>query len=77
MRIGKTGIQYLLSGLGGMHLRDTKETASQSQGRVIASSDQAAHPTLPCILSLSLFFCFLGLHPWHMEVPRLGVELEM
>ena len=24
-----------------------------------------------------LFFCFLGLHPWHMEVPRLGVELEL
>ena len=22
------------------------------------------------------FFCFLGLHPWHMQVPRLGVESE-
>ena len=22
-------------------------------------------------------FCFLGLHPWHMEVPRLGFELEL
>ena len=21
--------------------------------------------------------CFLGLHPWHMEVPRLGVEWEL
>ena len=20
------------------------------------------------------FFCFLGLHLWHMDVPRLGVE---
>ena len=20
---------------------------------------------------------FLGLHPWHMEVPRLGVESEL
>ena len=29
-------------------------------------------------LSLSfLFFVFLGLHPWHMEVPRLGVETEL
>ena len=29
-------------------------------------------------LSLSLFFFpqFLGPHPQHMEVPRLGVELE-
>ena len=24
-----------------------------------------------------LFVCFLGLHPQHMEVPRLGVELEL
>ena len=23
------------------------------------------------------FFCFLGLYPWHMEVPRLGVESEL
>ena len=24
-----------------------------------------------------LFFFFFGLHPWHMEVPRLGVECEL
>ena len=24
-----------------------------------------------------IFFVFVGLHPWHMEVPRLGVELEL
>ena len=23
------------------------------------------------------FFCFLGLHLWHIEVPRLGVESEL
>ena len=23
------------------------------------------------------FFCFLGPHPWHMGVPRLGVESEL
>ena len=23
------------------------------------------------------FFGFLGPHPWHMEVPRLGVEWEL
>ena len=23
------------------------------------------------------FFVFLGPHPWHMEVPRLGVESEL
>ena len=29
-----------------------------------------------CIF-LFLFFVFLGLHLWHMEVPRLGVKLEL
>ena len=24
-----------------------------------------------------MIFVFLGLHPWHMEVPRLGVKLEL
>ena len=24
-----------------------------------------------------LFFVFFGPHPWHMEVPRLGVEAEL
>ena len=23
------------------------------------------------------FFVFLGPHPWHMEVPRLGVKCEL
>ena len=27
--------------------------------------------------SCFFFFCFLGLHAQHMEVPRLGVELEL
>ena len=26
---------------------------------------------------LSFFFGFLGLHLWHVEVPRLGVELDI
>ena len=26
---------------------------------------------------ITLCFCFLGLQLWHMEVPRLGVELEL
>ena len=38
-------------------------------------------PPLQFLFSLSLslffFFFFLGPHPWHMEVPRLGVELEL
>ena len=32
----------------------------------------------PCETPLSFsFFFFLGPHPWHMEVPRLGVESEL
>ena len=27
--------------------------------------------------SIFFFFCFLGLHLWHMKVPRLGVDLEL
>ena len=26
---------------------------------------------------MGFFFGFLGLHPWHMEVPRLGVKSEL
>ena len=26
---------------------------------------------------LFYFFFFLGPHPWHMEVPRLGVKVEL
>ena len=26
---------------------------------------------------LFIYFCFLGLHPQHMEVPRLGVNSEL
>ena len=25
----------------------------------------------------SFLFVFLGPHPWHMEVPRLGVQLDL
>jgi len=29
------------------------------------------------MIVLGLFFVFLGLHLWHMEVLRLGVKLEL
>ena len=32
---------------------------------------------LPSSLPSFLPFLFLGLHPWHMEVPRLGDETEL
>ena len=31
---------------------------------------------LGCFLFFVFFFCFLGLYPWHMEVPRSGCKLE-
>ena len=35
--------------------------------------------SLRVLYSACLFVCFLflGPHPWHMEVPRLGVRLEL
>ena len=30
-----------------------------------------------CEQKFLIFFFFLGLHPQHMEVPRLGVESEL
>ena len=43
------------------------------------SSLPKCHFGLFCsFLFVCLFvFCFLGPHAWHMEVPRLGVELEL
>ena len=32
---------------------------------------------LDFFLFLSFFFCFLGPHPWHIEVPRLRVQSEL
>ena len=40
---------------------------SPTVGRLVDSSD----------LAFYLFFVFVGPHPWHMEVPRLGVESEL
>ena len=33
--------------------------------------------TLLSFLFLFIYFCFIGQHPWHMEVPRLGVTSEL
>ena len=30
-----------------------------------------------CFILFYFIFCFLGLHPRHMEAPRLGVESEL
>ena len=33
--------------------------------------------TIGHVKSFFLFFFFQGPHPWHLEVPRLGVQLEL
>ena len=33
--------------------------------------------SLPFLFFLFVCFCFLGPHPWHMEVSRLGVKSEL
>ena len=47
--------------------------------RLIQTLPGCGYCTCPLIalflfLFICLFFCFLGLHPRHMEVPRLGIE---
>ena len=56
--------------------REKKANSSAKQG-----GEAGLDPTLPerpDFLFLFFFFLiFLGLHPWHMEVPRLGVKSEL
>ena len=34
-------------------------------------------PSLDCLQPFTFFGLFLELHLWHMEVPKLGVKLEL
>ena len=46
--------------------------------RFISPVPQQEHPRITFSLFFFLsFLCFLELHPWYMEVPRLGVESEL
>ena len=38
------------------------------------SNDYLAIICLQEHIFISILFCFLGPHPWHMEVPRLGLN---
>ena len=38
---------------------------------------QVLHTSFCDRLFKIFFFCFLGLHLWHMEVPRLGIKSEL
>ena len=55
-----------------------KENITKSQKTSpISFSLKGNHCSNVYIFACLLFFCFLGLHPQHVEVPRLGVKLEL
>ena len=45
--------------------------------KTIENSYSASLLTSPHRIPFIFYFIFLGLHPWQMEVPRLGVKLEL
>ena len=44
---------------------------------VLNFSTAREEPPLFLFSYADFFFVFLGLHPWFMEVPRLGVQSEL
>ena len=44
---------------------------------VLSTADAAVNKTYLVLSFFFFLFFFLGLHPRHMEVPRLGIESEL
>ena len=44
----------------------------RAAGKMLSNCWRVLFPFFFC-----LFLCFLGLHPWYMEVPRLGIKQEL
>ena len=42
-----------------------------------ADVSRVAYPSIVNNLIFLIFLVFLGLHSWHMEIPRLGVDSEL
>ena len=66
------------------HFWKNYQTLFHSGCTIYISTNSAQWFQNPCIFSntcyfpfLFLFFCFLGLHPRHMKVPRLEVKLKL
>ena len=38
---------------------------------------QASEAPIMVVFSLHIYIVFLGLYPRHMEIPRLGIKLEL
>ena len=47
----------------------------KTYGKKVRSEGKVASNSV--VKRVLLLFVFLGPHPWHMEVPRLGVESEL
>ena len=58
-----------------MHL--TKERENLYQGKQHHYKSQMCVWVFFFFLFIYLFIYFLGPHPWHMEVPRLGLEFKL
>ena len=54
-----------------------KYLCSLANGCFLRSADTEGTIALSCFFLFVFLFCFLGLHLWHMEVPRLGTESEL
>ena len=55
----------------------TEVSFSITSGRASTSTHLTGTPVCPVHFGFFAFFFFLGLHLRHMEVPRLGVKLEL
>ena len=61
-----------LKGEFAQEVGEGQEGGGPPQGKEIRAVAAAA-----AAAAASFFFCFLGLHLWQTEVPRLGVESEL
>ena len=57
-------------------LSSTAEVGKLRHLHLFVTSGHIGHSKSHSVLFIYLFL-FLGLRLWHMEVPRLGVELEL
>ena len=69
------------SGRGGGHSGPKKELEigliAQTHLRSLLEKVTSQLGDLWILLLFFFSFAILGPHPWHMEVPRLGVKLEL
>ena len=61
--------------------KGTRYHYAKHQSIITSPPEQSSTPKCSCLqqmLYMELSICsFLGLHPWHMEGPRLGVGSEL